>query len=184
MNKLKATKSTVHSSVGNFTNDSDVKLRKNSDGTKAKGDTNNNNNNNNNNSNSNSSSNHNGNNTSSSAKKSQFSISLNLKQKFCSIFRFKKSHQTSPIRASNVTSTSMLHNNDEEKKVNLSTRALPPLPALGRLKKLFLKSNFLNFSLKFLEGTKNYEPLNAQADKKSETMDFAANIEKVREVSD
>jgi hypothetical protein len=33
-----------------------------------------------------------------SAKKSQFSISLNLKQKFCSIFRFRKSHQASPTR--------------------------------------------------------------------------------------
>lgn len=59
-----------------------------------------------------------------SAKKSQFSISLNLKQKFCSIFRFKKSHQDSPIR--NVASGSV----DEEKKVNLSTRALPPLPGM------------------------------------------------------
>lgn len=60
------------------------------------------------------------------AKKSQFSISLNLKQKFCSIFRFKKSHQ-SPTR--NVTAQAA---QEPEKKVNLSTRALPPLPGLSK----------------------------------------------------
>lgn len=59
-----------------------------------------------------------------SAKKSQFSISLNLKQKFCSIFRFRKSHQ-SPTRNIGAQATAQ----DPEKKVNLSTRALPPLPA-------------------------------------------------------
>ena len=62
-----------------------------------------------------------------STKKSQFSISLNLKQKFCSIFRFRKSHQ-SPTR-SPIAQTA----NEPEKKVNLSTRALPPLPGLGEL---------------------------------------------------
>lgn len=56
-------------------------------------------------------------------KKSQFSISLNLKQKFCSIFRFRKSHQP-PAVAPPTQETG-------EKKVNLSTRALPPLPGLG-----------------------------------------------------
>lgn len=66
-----------------------------------------------------------------SAKKSQFSISLNLKQKFCSIFRFRKSHQTSPIR--NVTcAVNSVGSQEEEKKVNLSTRALPPLPGIIR----------------------------------------------------
>lgn len=60
----------------------------------------------------------------SNVKKSQFSISLNLKQKFCSIFRFKKSNQ-SPTRNTIVK--------EPEKKVNLSTRALPPLPGLGEL---------------------------------------------------
>lgn len=62
-----------------------------------------------------------------STKKSQFSISLNLKQKFCSIFRFRRSHQ-SPTRS--VTQSTA---NETEKKVNLSTRALPPLPGLGEL---------------------------------------------------
>lgn len=62
----------------------------------------------------------------SSTKKSQFSISLNLKQKFCSIFRFRKSHQ-SPTRS--VSAQAPL---EPEKKVNLSTRALPPLPGLGK----------------------------------------------------
>jgi hypothetical protein len=55
-----------------------------------------------------------------SVKKSQFSINLNLKQKFCSIFRFRKSHQ-SPTR-------NLATSQEPEKKVNLSTRALPPLP--------------------------------------------------------
>lgn len=63
--------------------------------------------------------------SSAGAKKSQFSISLNLKQKFCSIFRFRKSHQ-SPTR-SVVAQPSQ----ESEKKVNLSTRALPPLPGLS-----------------------------------------------------
>lgn len=62
-----------------------------------------------------------------SVKKSQFSISLNLKQKFCSIFRFRKSHQ-SPTRVVVAPSAQ-----ETEKKVNLSTRALPPLPGLGEL---------------------------------------------------
>lgn len=63
-----------------------------------------------------------------STKKSQFSINLNLKQKFCSIFRFRKSHQ-SPTRSSSASATQ-----ETEKKVNLSTRALPPLPGLGKMK--------------------------------------------------
>lgn len=56
------------------------------------------------------------------AKKSQFSISLNLKQKFCSIFRFRKSHQSPSVATQPAQ--------ESEKKVNLSTRALPPLPGL------------------------------------------------------
>ena len=60
------------------------------------------------------------------AKKSQFSINLNLKQKFCSIFRFRKSHQ-SPTRNVAAQATQ-----EPEKKVNLSTRALPPLPGLSK----------------------------------------------------
>jgi hypothetical protein len=72
----------------------------------------------------------NNNNSNTSAKKSQFSISLNLKQKFCSIFRFKKSHQ-SPTRNVELTQ-------EPEKKVNnLSTRALPPLPGLGEFNLTF-----------------------------------------------
>lgn len=59
-----------------------------------------------------------------STKKSQFSISLNLKQKFCSIFRFRKPQQSLNVRDNGPQSTSQ----EAEKKVNLSTRALPPLP--------------------------------------------------------
>lgn len=60
-----------------------------------------------------------------STKKSQFSINLNLKQKFCSIFRFRRSHQ-SPTRSATAQAAQ-----EPEKKVNLSTRALPPLPGIG-----------------------------------------------------
>lgn len=62
--------------------------------------------------------------SSTSTKKSQFSISLNLKQKFCSIFRFRRSEQ-SPRNVAAQTAQ------EPEKKVNLSTRALPPLPGLS-----------------------------------------------------
>lgn len=99
---------------------------------------------------------------SNTAKKSQFSISLNLKQKFCSIFRFKKSHHgSSTLSVSNETQPP----NSDEKKVNLSTRALPPLPGKS-------------------DESKPVQNLNSSIEQKREnTMDFAANIEKVREVS-
>lgn len=104
------------------------------------------------------------------AKKSQFS--LNLKQKFCSIFRFKKSHQ-SPSR--NVITQEI------EKKVNLSTRALPPLPGLGESSTFSFKSIFIK-CFRFSDEKTAKEAI--ESDKKKEaTMDFAANIEKVREVS-
>lgn len=74
--------------------------------------------------------------TASSTKKSQFSISLNLKQKFRSIFRFRKSHQASPTR-NEVAGGGKACNQEEEKKVNLSTRALPPLPGLKKRAKGF-----------------------------------------------
>lgn len=68
-------------------------------------------------------------------KKSQFSISLNLKQKFCSIFRFRKSfsshhHSTngSGTNQRGITSDYDTNNGDADKKVKFSTRALPPLP--------------------------------------------------------
>lgn len=139
------TKTKVLQSSSNYANDSGSKLRKNSDST-AKvriSDSNNNTNTGNNKYGS----------TTATTKKSQFSISLNLKQKFCSIFRFKKSHQTSPSR-------NVIPAQDEEKKVNLLTRALPPLPST--------------------DAKVSADP--QSADKKNiETMDFAANIEKVRE---
>jgi suppressor of cytokine signaling 7 len=139
---LQSSNSSNNNNINNYTNiDSGSKiLRKNSDGIKIKGDN---------------SSNSKYASPTTATKKSQFSISLNLKQKFCSIFRFRKSHQTSPSRNVNLT-----HIQDEEKKVNLSTRALPPLPG------------------------KDIKPSadSQNADKKnSETLDFAANIEKVRE---
>lgn len=116
-------------SIQSCSSSNDVKVRKNSSDAKVvKSDTNNNNNNNNSNNNIN-----NGSTTTtaaaSSAKKSQFSISLNLKQKFCSIFRFRKSHPASPTR-NEAAGGGRTCNQEEEKKVNLSTRALPPLPGL------------------------------------------------------
>lgn len=116
-------------SMQSCSSSNDVKVRKNSSDVKVvKSDTNNNTNNSNNN-NSGSTV------AASSAKKSQFSISLNLKQKFCSIFRFRKSHQASPTR-NEAASGGKTCNQEEEKKVNLSTRALPPLPGLKQGKYL------------------------------------------------
>ncbi|CAO1419045.1 unnamed protein product [Diamesa serratosioi] len=157
-----------------------------------KGDKNNNNNNN------NSSSKYGSN---SNVKKSQFSISLNLKQKFCSIFRFKKSqHTTTCITNSNAPPVAQVvptqnepeqllndSNNSVDKKVKLSTRALPPLPA-GLCKyyslQCLLIDNYINYFSDDREDV--IEPNEASnspiMDKKREnTMDFAANIEKVRE---
>lgn len=70
-------------------------------------------------------------------KKSQFSINLNLKQKFCSIFRFRKSyHQNNGSNQRNsvadVYDSSAEHTTVvSDKKVKFSTRALPPLPPKG-----------------------------------------------------
>jgi hypothetical protein len=115
--------------------------------------------------------------TTSSAKKSQFSISLNLKQKFCSIFRFRRSHQ-SPTR-----SVAQQAPPEAERKVNLSTRALPPLPGLGKIRTCGKQSEFYN-SLYFADDKNAAESLNSplMEKKRETTMDFAANIEKVREV--
>lgn len=73
----------------------------------------------------------------SGGKKSQFSINLNLKQKFCSIFRFRKTQH-----ATVATGDSIEYDNNrlsdiagsdvkQDKKVKFSTRALPPLPSKG-----------------------------------------------------
>lgn len=113
-------------SIQSCSSSNDVKVRKNSSDVKVvKSDTNNNTNN----------SNNNNSGSTVAAKKSQFSISLNLKQKFCSIFRFRKSHQASPTR-NEAASGGKTCNQEEEKKVNLSTRALPPLPGLKQGKYL------------------------------------------------
>lgn len=113
-----------------------------------------------------------------STKKSQFSINLNLKQKFCSIFRFRRSHQ-SPTRVPAAQTAQ-----EPEKKVNLSTRALPPLPGIGKTTFKCFVDGFFKWIL-FLDTKKGADPLGSpQLEKKREaTMDFAANIEKVREVS-
>lgn len=77
----------------------------------------------------------------STGKKSQFSINLNLKQKFCSIFRFRKPHTNSGQQSdfneydasrltSDVSCTDL--NGKQDKRVKFLTRALPPLPGKGK----------------------------------------------------
>lgn len=103
-----------------------------------------------------------------SSKKSQFSINLNLKQKFCSIFRFRKSlqqpnsSQDTDLCGEYNSSRLTTAGGKPERKVKFSTRALPPLPHKG-VDIIDLKST--------------------NEDKRTDetTMDFAANIEKVKE---
>lgn len=76
-------------------------------------------------------------------KKSQFSINLNLKQKFCSIFRFRKTLQhtagaTGGGAVGGISSGSNTHTEYESQtdaignKIKFSKRALPPLPLRGK----------------------------------------------------
>lgn len=108
-----------------------------------------------------------------SEKKSQFSITLNLKQKFCSIFRFRKNHhnsgrqnlvETAEYVSNRVTDMNGTTRLREDKKKKFSTRALPPLPNKHSLEKS--------------ETTEE-----KKEDKKPEfnsAIHFAANIEKVK----
>lgn len=77
-----------------------------------------------------------------SNKKSQFSITFNLRQKFCNIFRFKNKHnkdsdtiyggpgsgQNGQKHMVNGSSNKL---SNEDKRIQLSSRALPPLPNSG-----------------------------------------------------
>lgn len=95
-------------------------------------------------------------------KKSQFSITLNLKQRFCSIFRFRKNQHNS---RQNLNESAEYVSNREDKRKKLLTRALPPLPN---------KQN-----------SENNEPAveEKKDDKKSDfnsAIHFASNIEKVK----
>lgn len=91
-------------------------------------------------------------------KKSQFSI--NLKQKFCSIFRFRKSpsHSVSNINNSIEYGTHKANgdlnlsadNNESSKKVKFSTRALPPLPCKGEFFISFLYYKIVSFPVSFI----------------------------------
>lgn len=86
-------------------------------------------------------------------KKAQFSIHLNLKQKFCSIFRFRKSQQKQN-RNANVHNNNQGENWDYEAQQNgtakgdskkkIILRALPPLPGRGELTSFLLA--FFTFS--------------------------------------
>ncbi|KAG4068779.1 hypothetical protein HA402_002470 [Bradysia odoriphaga] len=108
----------------------------------------------------------------STGKKSQFSINLNLKQKFCSIFRFRKPHSNGGQQSdyneydasrlsTDVSCTDL--NGKQDKRVKFLTRALPPLPVKGQSNET--------------EQDEHKEEKRAEEN----TMDFAANIEKVKE---
>lgn len=88
----------------------------------------------------------------STGKKSQFSINLNLKQKFCSIFRFRKPHtngsQPSDFNeydasrlTSDVSCTDL--NGKQDKRIKFLTRALPPLPGKGKLPFFLTQSTWI-----------------------------------------
>lgn len=73
-----------------------------------------------------------------SGKKSQFSITFNLRQKFCNIFRFKSRHSASkngtdsiygPQQSGKKHGTHKVYS--EDRRILLSSRALPPLPGTG-----------------------------------------------------
>uniref|UniRef100_A0A1B0CCV7 Putative suppressor of cytokine signaling at 16d isoform b n=1 Tax=Lutzomyia longipalpis TaxID=7200 RepID=A0A1B0CCV7_LUTLO len=115
-------------------------------------------------------------------KKPQFSIPLNLKQKFCSIFRFRKSQQKQ--QRSNVG----VHNNNHgenwdyenqqngtakgESKKKIILRALPPLP--GRDSAETTNTNPAN------EGG-NVSEEETSVDDGLVKMDFTSSIEKIKQ---
>ncbi|XP_059617691.1 uncharacterized protein LOC132262436, partial [Phlebotomus argentipes] len=110
-------------------------------------------------------------------KKTQFSIHLNLKQKFCSIFRFRKSQQKQANRSG-------IHNNNhgenwdyeaqsngtakESKKIIL--RALPPLPGRDSAE----TTNAAN-------ETGNVSEEESSVDDGLVKMDFTSSIEKIKQ---
>lgn len=74
-----------------------------------------------------------------SEKKSQFT--LNLKQKFCSIFRFRRNHNRCSSRSvtndgdenmSNSEKVTNISKSNEDKRKKFQSRALPPLPKKGK----------------------------------------------------
>lgn len=134
-------------------------------------------------------------------KRSQFSISMNLKQKFCSIFRFRRSgtaHISGGSSAAaaaaaahsseyghhrmngGTTTTSATSTSDGKKtkgtrNTRFLTRALPPLP-----KRDLSESDASAANADEAAGAAKDE---RKPEESSSTMDFAANIEKVKEVS-
>lgn len=79
----------------------------------------------------------------SGGKKSQFSITFNLRQKFCNIFRFKSRHNSTTKNGGPDTiygsqqGTKKQANGthkvySEDRRILLSSRALPPLPGTGK----------------------------------------------------
>lgn len=142
-------------------------------------------------------------------KKSQFSI--NLKQKFCSIFRFRKQHHhhnaahqvnnSHPTDAhvngggvyggsggsvmqqdASTNTTTTVSGKEENKKLKFFSRALPPLPNRnGATPPPIVETTYENSASpkeKDLSGQMSDEQTPT---KSATTMDFAANIEKVKE---
>uniref|UniRef100_A0A336JXN5 CSON002397 protein n=1 Tax=Culicoides sonorensis TaxID=179676 RepID=A0A336JXN5_CULSO len=119
------------------------------------------------------------------SKKSQFSITFNLRQKFCNIFRFKNKHNNKNNRDTiygpqqngkkQVNESHKVYS--EDKRILLSSRALPPLPG-SEHEHLVNEQNLES-------GTESGCERSGQESEREEsnrTMDFAANIEKVKEV--
>jgi len=115
-------------------------------------------------------------------KKSQFSINLNLKQKFCSMFRFRRSHQQpqqstdgnqqqqQSVDANGVygMNGSLAKGPEDGKLPKFSSRALPPLPGKKSADSLPVPAD-LSMN----------EPKDEPKDANS---DFPASIQKVKEV--
>lgn len=95
-----------------------------------------------------------------SSKKSQFSITFNLRQKFCNIFRFKSRHSSGnnhgsatknggdtiygPQQGSKKQANGTQKVYSEDRRILLSSRALPPLPGTGNVtKNVYTETDFI-----------------------------------------
>ncbi|XP_063706882.1 uncharacterized protein LOC134835831 [Culicoides brevitarsis] len=129
-------------------------------------------------------------------KKSQFSITSNLRQKFCNIFRFKSRHASKNDAIYEQKGTKNVANGtqkvySEDKRILLSSRALPPLPKVKdsnpedepneekRHKKR--QKSRTTTECETESGCEKSEEQESEKEEAARTMDFATNIEKVKE---
>lgn len=129
------------------------------------------------------------------SKKSQFSITFNLRQKFCNIFRFKSRHATKNGGPDTIYEQKKQQNGghkvySEDRRILLSSRALPPLPKVEDSEEKRPRPETTTSRRTTHEsGTESGCEKSEQESEKEEAarmaarMDFAANIEKVKEVS-